>query len=213
MKKTAIFSDIIAVSFFAIYFFTPSIFAQSSQDALSAAQKEFKNWQGKIPQGHEKDYGFTDQNEIQQAVFEKPFQIFFLKDNFEDIDKHFTLEMIQPTLRWVIPIYNTSDIACLSELLYDPKNKSWEGVAFGQRFKAQGWHNVLTKWPRSQGYEHIYVEVFPKYDFIVLKKEKDIKIVRWHNIEEIFSPEEFLMKLVGERNGHLGGLKTSDQSN
>ena len=180
-------------------------------EVVEAAVNGLDKFLDAIPSKDLRFYGFSAQQEIDQAKLGEPIRVYTITpDKVIDYEQGAVfISIISSTNLWLVPILSQGETKTL--LTVDRMNGKWKAVAIGSAGLAKQLDEVEISWPSSDGYEHMLVRIFQaKSDFVVLTKGATVKIkplksailslqlqkiVKGKRID-LYNPSEVMTKLI-----------------
>jgi hypothetical protein len=132
-------------------------------EVIQAAEEGLPRYLGIISKGDVEDFGFSEDDNLDEAVLGRPFLLYVLTraavENYREGDTIY--EVLEEGATWYFPIMIGDEIKCM--LLVEQMDNYWEAVACGGAGLARKIHLVRKVWPISEGYDPIFTDFISWY--------------------------------------------------
>jgi hypothetical protein len=122
-------------------------------EVIQAAEEGLPLFLSEIPPGALEDYGFDENDNLDDAVLDQPFLLYVIDptalDDYREGDTVY--DVLRESLLWYFPIMIND--AYKSLLVVDKLDGVWQAVSFGYARLAIQLEKILLHWPRSEGYD------------------------------------------------------------
>ena len=146
--------------------------------AREAGENGYKSFLKSIPLENLKDFNFSDQDEIDQAVIGDPFKVYTIKpEEILNYNPDTSVEgIISQTSKWFVPVISKGETRTF--LIVDLIEGEWKAVGIGSSGLAKEWASALKTYPSSQGFKHTFLRIYQAAsDFILLSKNGETQMV------------------------------------
>lgn len=130
------------------------------REVLAAAKNGIIPFLKTIPEEDRTSYGFGPEDPIDQAEVDIPFRVYTITpsalSNYCPGDT--VSSLLSPTGMWYFPVMIKGNVKAL--LIVDQMNGSWEVVSVGYVPLTGELQQVMSAWPRAEGYEPLLIIVF-----------------------------------------------------
>ncbi len=170
---------------------------EAPSGAINAAENGLQAFLQKIPEGEFALFGFTRDDDLDNAKTGTPFQIHTITPTaLSRYNPGDTVNsLISPTDVWYFPIMVDNTMKAI--LTVGRLNDIYKAVALGQASLTGELEKILEKWPRSEGCTPILIKVFQaKAYFFTIPEQDDYN----------------LTSLIFEGKGFASHLHTSEEN-
>jgi hypothetical protein len=148
-----------------------------SLEVKLAAMKGLKPFLDALPPEYYSRYGFISNRKVSRVSLGEPFQIHTITpDKINAYDpKEDIFSVISSKNIWLFPVLAEEKAQML--LTVARVKGRWKAVALGSAGLARQLDYIILSCPSAKGYEYTFLRIYEaKADFIVLKRNDDIKI-------------------------------------